>query len=456
MTGRLRSRVCVFFGAALLTACGGGGGGGGTTTRADLSGCSVAEQNRFVYEAMQDVYLWNDELPVVDPASFESPEALLAALRVPQDRFSFINTIAADEAFFGGGQFVGIGLRSDQPEPGVLRIVEVFEGGPADRAGLQRGDRVLSVNGRPIAEVLDEEGFSASLGPAEIGVEVTMSWRTPDGRERAATLVKAVVTIPPVAMVSILDSAAGPVGYLEFRNFVETASGPLQDAFATFKAAGVTQVVLDLRYNGGGLLTIAELFADLAGGGGAAGQPIYSLEYNAENSFRNETVPFRDRPASLAPQRLVFITTGATASASEMVVNALEPFYDVALVGERTLGKPVGQLAVPFCDKVLRPVSFRTVNALGEGDYFDGLPVDCPAEDDLDTPLGDPSEASLAEALHYIETGACSTPPPPPIPPTPAPLPSPPVPGTAITSVRKEGRKVSVESCSAVTKKEGR
>jgi hypothetical protein len=410
MNGRFLARVGVVCAGALLTACG-GSGGGGTTTRADLTGCSVVEQNQFVYEAMQDLYLWNDELPVVDPASFASPQALLDALRVPQDSFSFIRAAATDEAFFGDGQFVGVGLRSDQPEPGVVRIVEVFEGGPADRAGLQRGDRVLSVNGRPIEEILEEEGFSASLGPAEVGVEVDVTWRRPDGRELAATIVKAVVTIPPVAMVSVLDSAAGPVGYMEFRTFVETAAGPLEDAFATFKTAGVDQVVLDLRYNSGGLLTIAELFADLAGGGGAVGQPIYSLEYNAENSFRNETVLFRDRPASLAPQRLVFITTATTASASEMVINALAPFYDVALVGERTRGKPVGQLGVTFCDQVLRPVSFRTVNALGEGDFFDGLPVDCAAEDDLDTPLGDPSEASLAEALHYIETGACSTPP---------------------------------------------
>jgi hypothetical protein len=403
-------RLAALLAVAFLSACGGGGGGGGTSTSAELQGCSVAEQNQFVYDAMQDIYYWVEDMPEIEPADFASPEAVLDALRVPQDRFSFLTTQAADDAFFGDGQFAGMGLRSDQPEPGALRIVEVFEGSPADRAGLRRGDRVLSVNGRPIEDVLAEEGFSRAVGPNEVGVEVDLTWRRTDGTEQAATIVKAVVTIPPVAAVNVLDTAAGPVGYLELRTFVDPAAEPLADAFGTFKAAGVEQVVIDLRYNTGGLLTIARVLADLAGGAGAAGQPFYTQKYNAANSFRNNTAAFRNRANSLAPARLLFIVTSTSASASEMVINGLEPFYDVVLVGEQTRGKPVGQNAIRFCDQLLRPVSFAIVNALGEGDYFDGLPVDCAAVDDIDTPLGDPSEASLAEALHYAENGACSTP----------------------------------------------
>jgi C-terminal peptidase prc len=400
---RLPGRLAVGLAVLLLAGCGGSSGGNDER-------CGVVEQNEFVYRTMQDLYLWSADVPVVDPAAFGSPQALLDAVRAPQDRFSFIRTRAEDDALLGDGQFVGIGVRTDQPGPEELRVVEIFEGGPADRAGLDRGDRILSVNGRPIAEVLADEGFSAALGPREVGVEVGLTWRKPSGAERAATVTKAVVTIPPVARVDVLDTAAGPVGYLVFRTFVETAAGPLEDAFATFKSAGVGQVVIDLRYNSGGLLSIAQLLADLAGGAGAAGQPIYTLEYNAANSARNRTAFFRERASSLNPARLIFITTGTTASASEMVINALEPFYDVVLVGERTFGKPVGQDASTFCDQVLRAVTFRTVNALGVGDYFDGLPVDCPAVDDLDAPLGDPAEASLAEALQVAVNGACSGP----------------------------------------------
>ena len=392
---------------ALLVACG-GGSGGSSNTSASIDGCSIPEQNQFLYDAMRDIYLWNDEMPVVDPADFDSPEELLNALRVPQDRFSFLTTVAQDDAFFGAGQFAGIGIRSRQPGEDELRVVDVFEGGPADQAGMARGDTILAVNGRPIEEILAEEGFSASLGDPDVGVPVDILWENPAGERIEATLIKAVVTIPPVATVDVLVTNAGPVGYLAFRTFVEPAASPLQDAFATFRAAGASSVIIDVRYNSGGLLSIAELLADLAGGEGAVGQPIYTLEYNDDNTARNQTVLFRDRSNSLNPERLVFITTGSSASASEMVINALEPFYDVALVGATTLGKPVGQVAISFCERVLRPVSFRTVNALGEGDFFDGLPVDCPAEDDLDYPFGDPAEASMAEALHYVENAACT------------------------------------------------
>ena len=407
--GRFRAArgLCLALLPALLVACG-GGSGGSSNTSANLEGCSVLEQNQFVYDAMLDVYLWNDQMPVVDPADFDSPDQLLNALRAPQDRFSFLTTVVQDDAFFGEGQFAGIGIRSREPEANELRVVDVFEGGPADQAGMARGDRILAVNGRPIEEILDEEGFSASLGDPDVGVPVDIAWENTAGERIEATLIKAVVTIPPVATVDVLMTSAGPTGYLAFRTFVEPAASPLRDAFATFRAAGVSSVIIDVRYNSGGLLTIAELLADLAGGEGAEGQPIYTLEYNDNNTSRNETVLFRDRTGSLNPERLVFITTGSSASASEMVINALEPFYDVALVGATTLGKPVGQVAISFCERVLRPVSFRTVNALGEGDFFDGLAVDCPAEDDLDYPFGDPAEASMAEALHYVENAACS------------------------------------------------
>ncbi len=113
---------------------------------------------------------------------------------------------------------------------------------------------------------------------------------------------------------------------------------------------------------------------------------------------------------ALSLGRIVFITTGATASASEIVINGLEPFVEVAIVGSTTFGKPVGQLGFAFCERVLRPASFQTVNADGEGEFFAGIAPDCEAEDDLSKPLGDPREASMAEALHLLETGTCSTP----------------------------------------------
>jgi C-terminal processing protease CtpA/Prc len=200
------------------------------------------------------------------------------------------------------------------------------------------------------------------------------------------------------------------VGYFLFRNFVEPAVAELDAEFAAFKLAGVRELVVDLRYNSGGLLSVAQVLSNLIGGEVTQGQIQYTLEYNPDNSFRNQRVTFLDRVQSLDLTRVFFIVTGSSASASELVINALRPYLDVVLIGETTFGKPVGQLGYTFCQKTLRPVSFSLVNADGVGDYFDGIAPTCAAGDDLDRPFGDPGEASLSEALSYLETGGCSVP----------------------------------------------
>jgi C-terminal processing protease CtpA/Prc len=120
---------------------------------------------------------------------------------------------------------------------------------------------------------------------------------------------------------------------------------------------------------------------------------------------------FEPKDNTLSLQRLVVVTTSGSASASELVINALRPFIPVTTVGETTYGKPVGQYGITFCDKVLYPVAFTLRNALGQGDFFGGIAADCPASDDADHQLGDPAEASLSEALTVVRTGQCSAPP---------------------------------------------
>ena len=182
----------------------------------------------------------------------------------------------------------------------------------------------------------------------------------------------------------------------------------LDSAFSELKAGGATELVLDLRYNGGGLVSVAQHLAGLIAGSARAGEVFVQFTHNDRQSSRNSAYRFEALPQALGVQRLVVITTRGSASASEAVINGLRPYMDVKLVGDRTYGKPVGQYGFNFCDKVLYPVCFLVTNARGEADFFGGIPADCAAGDDVDHPLASPSEASLAEALYVVRNGHCS------------------------------------------------
>ncbi|MEJ2516211.1 MAG: cadherin-like domain-containing protein [Gammaproteobacteria bacterium] len=370
--------------------------------------CAIPLQNQFVYSTMQDIYLWYEQIPDLNPSGFESPEALLEEIRfLPLDRFSYLDLAADDEAFLQAGEFVGLGFRS-RTEVAEVVILDVFEGSPADAGGLVRGSRILQVDGVPIDEVLAAGSFSESLGPAEEGFEVSLTFENPDGGVVTSTLAKEVVAIPPVTATRIFDVGGAPTGYLVFRNFVDTGVPQLTEAFADFRAAGVRQVIVDLRYNTGGLVRVLEHFGDLLGGRIANNQVLLTYQFNDKNTNQNQSVFMQQRPESLDLDRVVFVTTPSSASASEMLINGLDPFVtDLVTVGDVTFGKPVGQLGYVYCDKILRPASFKTVNALGLGEFFDGIPVDCPAGDDPAFGFGATGEPSFDAAVYYLQNGVC-------------------------------------------------
>ncbi|MEL7311768.1 MAG: S41 family peptidase [Pseudomonadota bacterium] len=406
-----------------VVACGGGGGGtigggGNVGGGGGTEDCTVTGQNTFVLTAMQDVYLYDDQLPALDVANFTSPEALLADLIdevdvtpddadfVP-DTFSFIDSAEADAAFFGEGQFVGFGFSSTQVAPNDIRITRVFTGSPAANAAIQRGQQLIAVDGRSVAEIQAAEGLGVAFGPAEEGVMRTLTFRTLNNTEFDAMLTKAVVTIDPVPQTRIFQNNGTNFGYLELATFISTAEPRLEEAFQQFNDANVTDLILDLRYNGGGLVRIADLLGDYLGGAVAESLVFSDTRFNDNNAASNVIELFERLNNSMSLSRLVVITTQGTASASELVINSLQPHVQVQLVGDRTFGKPVGQIGAVFCDKILRPTAFETLNSLGEGRYFAGIPVDCAAEDDLVQPVGDPQEASTAAAISLLATGNC-------------------------------------------------
>ena len=204
-----------------------------------------------------------------------------------------------------------------------------------------------------------------------------------------------------------MTAGARSIGYLELATFISTAEPAFATVFSAFMQAGVNDVIIDLRYNGGGLVSTTELLGDFLGGVSANNLTFSKTLFNANNAALNHTAFFQQLANSVNLSRLVVIATDGTASASELITNSMEPHAEVSIVGSTTFGKPVGQLGIEFCDKIIRPTAFETVNANDEGGYFDGLPADCDAVDDLSVAVGADVDPNLISALTLLDTGAC-------------------------------------------------
>lgn len=376
------------------------------------SNCSTLSQNIWVRDQLRTYYYWNAFLPNdVSPTSFNSPEAYLDAVRYrPIDNtYSYIVPAATNDAFFNDSQFIGFGFRRETGRNDI-RVLQVYADSPALEAGLSRGDRITVVNGQSVETLVASGTIGSVFGAAQEGVVAEIVFETLAGEQKQARMVKRLVTIPTVSGTRVVDVDGRRVGYLTFQNFVRPSVAALNDAFAALKDAGVTELVLDIRYNGGGFVDVAVHLASLIGGTRTAGQVMLNYVHNEQvGPILNRQTRFLDAPPqALNLQRLFVITTRLSASASELIINSLRPFIPVIVVGDTTYGKPVGQYQFPFCEKYLVPVSFSLRNANNEGDFFDGITPDCRAGDDYLHQLGDTSEASFAEAITFIRSGACS------------------------------------------------
>ena len=395
--------------------------------------CGEEGKKEFVSLVAQSWYLWYEELAPISPDDYPTAQAYLNAITAPlapdgrDPGFSYITTQAADNAQGSTGAYVGYGFSYAFDSLDRFMFSDVLQGGPAGDAEFRRGDEVLAIdvgNGfETIAQLSQRQATTAEVfGASEAGVERSFRVRQ-EQSVIEVTLTKRELVTPPLATEPLLLERAGnsPVGYLNLRSFISTANDALADATQVFRDAGVTDLVIDLRYNGGGLVSVADTMLDLLGGLAATGQDSWRITHNDMHSEEDFGAVFAALETSMQPMRIAFITTGGTASASELVINSLAPHIEVVIVGEDTLGKAVGQYAfdqsqVPewaSCDTRLRLIAFQIVNGEGDGGYYNGLVSSggftfCPAKDDLTRNFGDPEESSLNAALGWLNNGICS------------------------------------------------
>ena len=382
--------------------------------------CNLQSRKKFVYDVMHDSYLWADETPVVDyedNTTYPDETALLEALRKrPYDRFSFIMSAQEYNDFFEAGKNMGYGIYfqieiTDDQNVTALDLLMVYPGSPADKAGLRRTQKIIGIDSYTIDQVFKDENLTRHYFEEDKPVTAHFRVQEQNGTVHIVTVTKAEYNAKSVIKRTIIETADHKkVGYLLFQSFVGTSEEELNEAFAYFQTEEIDDLVLDLRYNGGGYIYIANQLGSLIGGWRSSNKIFNKIVFNEKYSRYNAETRFRYLPKSISLPKVYILSTENTCSASELVINAFRAQsvdVDVIQIGSRTCGKPYGMYPLYYCDRYLLAVQTKNSNADDEGDYYNGLPPVCDAADDITHDFASPQETMFASALYYIENGTC-------------------------------------------------
>jgi len=406
-----------------------------TPTPTPTTSCGFSEQQDFADAVLDEWYLFPNLLDnSVNPANFSDLQDYLDARVAParaqsRDRgFTFATSIAEENALINSGSSAGFGIRLGyDTSANRVFVIEAYENANGFGAGMDRGTELLGIgttasNIELVSTLMASGGPQAvinALGPSDPGVTRILRFQTAGGTVTESSVTKSDFSLDPISDrygALVLDDAGKKVAYINLRTFiVSDAANQLRTAFGQFQTEGITEFIIDFRYNGGGLVSVADTFGDLLGAG-RVGQVWSETVLRASKSADNETELFQAEANAIQPSKIAFIGRGGTASASELVINSMIPYLgnNMALIGADTFGKPVGQFGFDLdaCDLRVRAVTFQTNNADGNGEYYTGLASEvantCSAADDIFRQLGDPSEASIATALDFLAGRSCT------------------------------------------------
>ena len=400
---------------------------------------------------MDETYLWYQDIPAVDPVSytpaayggsvFNALRAYFLDLTTPKrtasgkfvDEFSFAVPTAVrlnQQAGISSGYGIRFARLNDPNNTAtlVIRVLYVEPDSPGDLAGVQRGDTVKSVDGVDINDKTQAgvAKINAGLSPTTAVKTTTFGLQAADADAPCDVTVvsSANVKVSPVEFTKTLKVGTNTVGYLTLNSFsIASAQGQLIESIKQLKSAKVNELVLDLRYNGGGFLAISNQLSWMIGDASLAGKVYEKTSCNDKNKLENcntesdfiqqtlgdsaNNVVGGQALPQLGLKRVFVLTTASTCSASEALVNGLSPFLQVIRIGSTTCGKPYGFFYQDNCGTSYAPMQFKGVNAIGFGDYADGFAPTCAVADDLSKDRGDPSELMLAGAINYMKTGSC-------------------------------------------------
>ena len=376
----------------------------------DDNDVETKQENEDFYDFMLDWYYWNNEIPSINPSLYPDIYSVLEAIRYrPLDRWSNIYSYEEFMSLFQDSKYIGHGFSTMRDPDGRYRISYIFRQTDLYEAGVRRGWIIEEVNGTPTSNVAN---INPMFGPNDIGVSNTISFVKPDGSSKKITSSKKEIVMNTVLHYDVLEVDNKNVAYLVLQGFYSPTLQELIEAFEYFSSLGAEELILDLRYNGGGITEVARQLASLIGGEPLRDKVFINYEYNQNKAFEhNRTLFFEDtHQFALNLDRLITICSRFTASASELIITSLAPYIPVYIVGNTTYGKPMGSNIFGYPRETPKyafaPITFKTRNADGFGDYFDGLQADIYAPDDLTRDFGDPEEEALQQALQIILFGA--------------------------------------------------
>ncbi len=395
---------------------------------------SDSAANSWIYSTMKDYYLWSDSMPNINTTNLNTKPTdyfyTILNNYGNTDRFSWIDSSATNLTNQLNGLNTILGIKynafyADLSKNNVVFVIAyVLKGSAAEKAGLVRGDIIIKVDGQSITtsnytNILQNQSLRIELGSLNNNIFTSTGTIIP--------ITKTVLQTNPILKDTVIEWGGKRVGYLNYVQFLTSYDDSLKSIFTRFKkykTNGIDELVLDLRYNGGGYVTSSDLLTNLivkdlnakiGNSGIFMNQKIYNTSYTAvlkkENQASNFITNFQFQAANLGNLNRVFIlTSNNTASASELVINNLKPFMNVVLIGEHTYGKNVGSFTITDSKKRwdfgLQPITFKIANSLGESNYgtVNGFTPDYILLDNAlpYKQLGDPGETYFNQALSLI------------------------------------------------------
>lgn len=373
-----------------------------------------------IFTSMKEWYFWNQELPAtVDFSQSSSNDEFLDQIRFkPLDRFSYLTTTEAfNNSFVGRNAGHGFGFAFDASEK--LFLTFVFNESPAGIDGWKRGWEITQINEKSIDWYKTSNGgYDFKLGTSDPGISNTFTFKLPDGSSTTRINVKAEYQSNSVLHQNIFEVEGKKVGYWAYQSFKATAgltptrSNEVQNSMEYFQSNGIQELIIDLRYNGGGSVAVAEQICNYLIPASNTNKVMYTNKLNSLKTSQNSSKNF-SKIGNLDLSRIIFITSRGSASASELIINSLNPYMNLVLIGDRTFGKPVGSFPLSRFNRTLVdnnielvPITFATANADGKAEFFDGFPADFSVGDSPQFEWGDKRDLRLAAALEYLETGS--------------------------------------------------